>query len=60
MRDGANPFRVILDDVTTARLVELADMCHAQPSEIIAAIVRDVLEDDARAHEIAPESVARH
>lgn len=44
-------FRVKLDDLTIARLMELADLCHAQPTSVIAAIVRDVLEDDARAHE---------
>jgi hypothetical protein len=43
-------FRVTLDDLTVARLMELADVCHAPPAVVIAAIVRDVLEDDARAH----------
>lgn len=44
-------FSVKLDDLTLARLVELADNCHALPEAIIAAIVHDVLEDDALAHE---------
>jgi hypothetical protein len=38
------------DPVTIARLIELADICHANPQTLIAAIVRDVLEDDALAH----------
>lgn len=41
---------VVLDDLTIARLIELADMLHADPATIVASIVRDVLEDDARMH----------
>jgi hypothetical protein len=51
---GAEPkthFRVGFDDLTTARLLELADHCQTDPNSIIAAIVRDVLEDDAAAHD---------
>lgn len=44
-------FRVALDDITVARLIELADICQADPRSVIAAIIKDVLEDDARAHE---------
>jgi len=43
-------FHIFLDDVTVARLIEVAESCHASPRQIIAAIVRDVLEDDALAH----------
>jgi len=63
MRDryiSSTPLRIIigkyidevanLDDVDISRLMELADACHATPVQIIAAIVHDVLEDDAVAH----------
>lgn len=49
--DLQTPFRVLLDDADVARLMELADILHAKPTEIIAAIVHDVLEDDALAHQ---------
>lgn len=45
------PFRVLLDDLTVARLIELAEVCHTDPSNVISAIVKDVLEDDARVHD---------
>jgi hypothetical protein len=44
-------FRITLDDLTTARLLELADVCQCDPTKVISAIVKDVLEDDARAHD---------
>lgn len=44
-------FRVRLDDITVARLLELADICQCDPTQVISAIVKDVLEDDARAHD---------
>jgi predicted transcriptional regulator len=43
-------FRVVLDDQTVARLIEVAEACHADPATIIASLVHDVLEDDALAH----------
>lgn len=49
--DLKHPFRVLLDDLTMARLLELADVCQCEPSQVISAIVKDVLEDDARAHD---------
>jgi hypothetical protein len=49
--EADKPFRVVLDDLTTARLLELADMQHASPNTMIAAIVRDVLQDDAEQHD---------
>jgi len=49
---------VALDDLTVARLIELADMLHADPATIVASIVRDVLEDDAKMH--AEEIKAHH
>lgn len=53
--DEMTQFRVRLDDETVARLIAIADACHAQPAELIAAIVHDVLEDDALAHMEGPE-----
>jgi hypothetical protein len=51
IRDQAQTtFTVALDDVTVARLMEVADECHAHPCSLIAAMVHDVLEDDARMH----------
>jgi len=44
-------FPVKLDGLTTARLMKIADIAHASPSSLIAAIVHDVLEDDARMHQ---------
>jgi hypothetical protein len=43
-------FRVLLDDVTVARLMEIADAAHALPEAIIACIIHDVCEDDWHAH----------
>lgn len=43
-------FTVALDDLTVARLMEMADICHTHPCILIAAMVHDVLEDDAKAH----------
>lgn len=55
--DLRNPFRVLLDDLTVARLLELADICQTDPAKVISAIVKDVLEDDARAHGDVPGTV---
>lgn len=48
---------VALDDVTMARLMEVCEGAKAPPAAIIAAIVRDVLADDAEAHAGEPETV---
>lgn len=50
-------FFVLLDDLTAARLMEIADMAHDTPSNIIASIVHDVLEEDARAHYNCPDAI---
>lgn len=47
-------FRIRLDDLTVARLMEVADNAHADPRVVVAAIIRDVLEDDARANYDGP------
>lgn len=46
-----HPIRVLLDDVTLARLLEVADGCQCDPSLVASAMLRDILEDDARAHD---------
>lgn len=51
-------FRVPIDDATVARLMTVADEAHADPATIIAAIVRDVLEDDELTHAAATEPPA--
>ena len=43
-------FRVVLDDITVARLMKVSDECHADPRSVIAAMVSDILEDDELAH----------
>lgn len=42
---------VPFDDVTFARLCEVCDGAGAPMQAVIAAIIRDVLEDDAVAHD---------
>jgi hypothetical protein len=42
--------RVLLDDVTIARLAEVAEGCHAPIAVVAAAIIRDVMDDDYSAH----------
>ena len=55
-------FRVTFsDELTIARLMEMADICHVLPEQIIAALTAGVLEDDALAHDdFAPEAITRH
>jgi len=48
--DDLGIFRVRPDDLTLARLIELADLCHTDPATLICAILHDVLEDDFLAH----------
>lgn len=45
-----HPIRPVVDDVTIAWLVEIADLHHADVNEIAAAILRDVAGDDLAAH----------
>lgn len=58
--DDLTHFDVGLDDVTVGRLMEVANLSHVPPRQLIAAIVADVLADDFRAHggETASEDVA--
>lgn len=42
---------VPLSAETADMLQELADMCHAEPRIIAASLLRDVLADDAAAHD---------
>ena len=51
INDPKHPVRILLDDLTLARLLEVADGCQCDPSLVASAMLRDVLEDDARAHD---------
>ena len=53
-------FRVLLDDVTVARLMEIADNAHAPPEIIIAGMVHAVCEDDWHAHLAESSAVSLH
>ncbi len=44
--------RISLSDDAFALLLELAEACHAEPRAIAAAILTDVLLDDAMAHQV--------
>lgn len=52
-----NSFRVVVDDTVTAMLLELAEACQCDPSDLIAALVEDVLMDDYIAHNEADDDV---
>lgn len=49
-RDGNFILLVPLDDTTATRLMTVADMSHAQPAEVAASIIHEVLADDEAAH----------
>ena len=51
MRRDKTIFRVGLDDEVVAMLIEVASERGRPPQELIEDIVRDVLADDALAHE---------
>lgn len=53
------PLRLMLDDLTLARLLEVAIGCQDDPSRVAANMLRDILEDDARAHDgdLAPVTI---
>jgi hypothetical protein len=42
--------RIALGDEAFALLLEMAEACHAEPRAVAAALLTDVLLDDARAH----------
>jgi hypothetical protein len=46
-----HPIRTMVDDTTLAWLMEIADLHHASPDVIVAAILRDVARDDLAAHD---------
>lgn len=54
LNEPRNFFRVGFDDLSTARLIEMADACHCDVNSIIVALVKGVLEDDAQAHQEPP------
>lgn len=43
-------FHVVLDAVSVARLMDLASDCRCDPTIVLASLVHDLLEDDARMH----------
>jgi len=45
------PFRTLLDPLTAERLLVLADELQIEPSLVIASMVHDVLDDEARSNE---------
>ena len=52
--DGVTYLKVPLDDATFAWLVELSEHCHVEPRLLVAAILRDVKNDDETAHLCEP------
>jgi len=53
-------FPVFLDDVTTARLLELSEAIKVAPSVLIASMIHDVLEDDANSHDKLADVLRRN
>jgi hypothetical protein len=45
-------FSIPLDGATIDRLMNLADVCHAEPVKIAASLLHDILREDADAHEL--------
>lgn len=43
-------FSVPLDGDTIDRLMNLSDICHADPVAVAASLLHDILADDADAH----------
>ena len=50
--DDRTPLRILLDDEPFATLIEIAEACHAEPRAVAAALLTDLLLDDAKAHQI--------
>lgn len=44
-------FKIELEDDVTAMLIEIADASHCDPRQIAAALLSDVLRDDALMHQ---------
>lgn len=56
-RDDETRFEIGLDHETVRRLMEVADLSHAEPRVILASIIHDVLHDDELAHgPLVPDS----
>ncbi len=51
-----------VDEVTLQRLLDLADMCHADVKAVAASLLHDVLAEDADAHllEVVPDGFVGH
>lgn len=52
--DETTAFRIVLPDEAVARLMELAAESHADPRQLAAALLIDVLRDDFEAHHAPP------
>jgi hypothetical protein len=50
---------VPLDGETAARLLNLSDVCHAEPVSVAASLLHDILKDDEIAHTEPPPSCVR-
>lgn len=50
IEDEMTYYRVGLQDRDVARLLELCEEAHCEPSQMIAALVSGVLDDDFEAH----------
>jgi hypothetical protein len=55
--DNDNLITIRMNDLTLARLLEMADDCHAYPEAVAAALLHDLLLDDALAHGEVSESL---
>lgn len=49
-----------VDEATLRRLLDLADMCHADIKSIAASLLHDVLADDEAAHVLEAMPVIGH
>jgi hypothetical protein len=49
-------FRIELEDDVTAMLIALAEASHCEPRSIAAALLTDVLRDDALMHDAQSEA----
>lgn len=49
-----------VDEATLRRLLDLADLCHADIKSVAASLLHDVLADDAETHVLEMVPVAGH
>lgn len=56
--ERTNFVRVPLDDATFAWLLEIAEMSHAAPADVVSAMLGDIRRDDQDAHVFADHAMA--